>query len=334
MLISTYKQSFERIIQRADMVNTPFAELQGDSKEITLRREAIERYVDAASTITLCAQHQKRIIDNILTLGRLDSDFLVVEPSDVQPTSVIERALKMFDVELQKSDVELRLIIEESYTDLSVEFLRLDPSRMVQVLINLLTNVIKCTQAQAKRNTSISVGPSLNQPAKNGIKYLPRDDHRKCLTLENKWGSGKDFYLCIDVQDTGRGLQEHARELLFKRFSQASPRTHIRYCGSGLGLFISKHVAELQGGQIRVASEASIRTFSFYIHTRRSTPAAVDGIVEFVPVDIQAQIGSTALARITSNFTLPSKFEPSQIHILILEDNKSIKRSYPSNSVL
>lgn len=71
-------------------------------------------------------------------------------------------------------------------------------------------------------------------------------------------------------QDTGRGLDEKEKKLLFQRFSQASPRTHVQYGGSGLGLFISRELTELQGGEIGVSSERGVgSTFAFYVKARR-----------------------------------------------------------------
>jgi signal transduction histidine kinase len=62
------------------------------------------------------------------------------------------------------------------------------------------------------------------------------------------------------------------QEKLFSRFSQASPRTHIKYGGSGLGLFISKSLATLQGGAIGVYSEGNLgSTFAFFIGVRMAT---------------------------------------------------------------
>lgn len=74
------------------------------------------------------------------------------------------------------------------------------------------------------------------------------------------------------MQDTGRGLSPEEKKLLFQRFSQASPRTHVQYGGSGLGLFISRELTELQGGEIGVASEAGKgSTFAFYVKCRKTT---------------------------------------------------------------
>lgn len=60
---------------------------------------------------------------------------------------------------------------------------------------------------------------------------------------------------------------------LFSRFTQATPRTHVKYGGSGLGLFISKSLATVQGGAIGVTSDPDVgSTFAFFISTRKATP--------------------------------------------------------------
>lgn len=109
------------IIQCSDWIQTSLAEYGGDSKNISIPRESIDGYIDAAQTIALCSQHQKRIIDDILTLSKLDSDLLLITPVEVRPVSVLQSALKMFDSEVHSSDMELRFKVEQSYTDLSVD---------------------------------------------------------------------------------------------------------------------------------------------------------------------------------------------------------------------
>lgn len=93
------------------------------------------------------------------------------------------------------------------------------------------------------------------------------------MTSGEGWGSGSPVYLQFQVQDTGCGLSPQQKVLLFEKFAQATPRTHVQYGGSGLGLFISRQLAELHGGQIGCSSEAGVgSTFGFYLKCKRIMP--------------------------------------------------------------
>jgi CheY-like chemotaxis protein len=191
----------------------------------------------------------------------------------------------MFEAELDTNDIAMELRMETSYLDLAIDWVKLDPSRLLQVLINLTTNAIKFTQGQEKRTIVVSVGASKQRPGHgdSDVSYFPSRSKRKDLTTvdETEWGSGEELYLLFAVQDTGRGLDEKEKTLLFQRFSQASPRTHVQYGGSGLGLFISRELTELQGGEIGVASQRSVgSTFAFYVKARR-----VDHTIEDTPIN-------------------------------------------------
>lgn len=241
------------------------------SQDIT---ELIENSIDAAQTIALCAQHQKRIVDDILTLSKLDSALLVVAPVSTQPVSVARRAIKMFEGDMEKHDISIEFQIQDSYSDLEISWVKLDPSRLLQVLINLLTNAIKFTTGQPQRSILVSIGAAKERPAGDDttVQYFPsRSGIADLTTDEAEWGTGENLYLQFAVQDTGRGLDEKEVSILFQRFSQASPRTHVQYGGSGLGLFISRELTELQGGQIGVSSEKGVGScFAFYVKARRA----------------------------------------------------------------
>ena len=231
--------------------------------------------IEAAQIITLCARHQKRIVDDVLTLSKLDSAVLLVTPVDAQPLAVVKRALKPFQAELQSADVGLDFRIDQSYYDSDVDWVRLDPFRLSQVLINLTTNAIKFTTTQEKRTILVHIGASKEKPSSEdryGLTYIPtRTLKTKDITAGPDWGMGETVYIHFAVQDTGRGLNEEEKEKLFQRFSQANPRTHVAYGGSGLGLFICRELVELQGGEIGVASESGKgSTFAFYVKGRRS----------------------------------------------------------------
>jgi hypothetical protein len=88
--------------------------------------------------------------------------------------------------------------------------------------------------------------------------------------LDEKYNPENDIYLSCSVLDTGKGLSDDDHNILFNRFAQASPKTYIEYGGSGLGLFISRHITELMGGQIGVRRGQEVgSTFSFFIRARK-----------------------------------------------------------------
>jgi len=263
--------------------------------------------LDAAQTISQCAQHMRHIVDDILTISKLDSGLLDMTPVIAQPENVARHAVKMFDAESRAAGIQLSLVVGESYRDLEVEWASLDPTRVLQILINLLTNAIKFTRLEQTKCVKVTLTASATEPKSvpGGIQYnderLVGNDHH----LEEDWKSGEELiFLQFSVSDTGRGLSEEEKSTLFTRFSQASPRTHIHYGGSGLGLFISRRLTELQGGAIGVASEPRKgSTFAFYIKTRRTSPAASrkGSLPHVFPEDIKhrPQLPQAARARPT-----------------------------------
>ncbi|KAL1865295.1 hypothetical protein VTK73DRAFT_5296 [Phialemonium thermophilum] len=240
-------------------------------RQTTDLEAVLNNCIEAANTISLCANHQKRIVDDILTLSKLDSQLLLVTPVDVQPVVVVGKVLKMFEAELKSHDINGEFQIDQSFADLGVDWYKLDPSRLRQVMINLMTNAIKFTQGRERRSITISLGAS-KDISESSLSFFPRSRADPTdPTDEPEWGDGDKINLLVSVSDTGPGLEEEEEKMLFQRFAQASPRTHVQYGGSGLGLFICRTLTELQGGQITVTSQKGVgSTFAFYIKTRAS----------------------------------------------------------------
>ncbi|KAK9779902.1 putative Histidine kinase [Seiridium cardinale] len=247
----------------------------GDDESLVLNKEAREELlhllstcIDNAETIDICAQHQRHIVDDILTMSKMDSDLLAVSSTTVDPRVVANESLKMFEVEARRVDINLTMTIDKGYDDLKIEFLDFDPSRLRQVLINLLTNALKFTKSQATRNVSIRLSASKQRPtdASSSVQYIPHTTDASLILVEQAPPETEVVYLTFEVKDTGQGLTDEEKSSLFQRFVQASPKTHVKYGGSGLGLFISKRLTEMLGGQIGVASRPGHgSTFAFYI---------------------------------------------------------------------
>ncbi|CAK7273827.1 hypothetical protein SEPCBS119000_005857 [Sporothrix epigloea] len=298
------------ILQTVDEITSTINELRKQPADG--QREKYERAFhniqEASNTITLCTNHQKRIVDDVLTLSKLDSRLLPVTPVDVQPVMVIRGTLKMFEPELIAHDIKCTFRVQPSYQELVGfgNWVKLDPSRLNQVLINLLTNAIKFTQSCEERSIVVSLGASDcgADPTRNDavdsvtdISYLPsrQDSHELAEGLD--WGNGDLINIHIAVSDTGKGLEEDEKSKLFQHFSQTSPRTHVQYNGSGLGLYISRNLTELQGGEIGVASKQGRgSTFAFYVKSRK---------VSSTPPGIQA--GASNITSIISRPTTPAQ---------------------------
>lgn len=324
------------VLQCADQIAnniTAFTALENKGRVETL----LESCLDAANTINLCASHQKRIVDDILTLSKLDSNLLAVTPVDEQPVKVVQRALKMFESELMAHDIELFFKVDDSFERHGVEWAKLDPSRLRQVLINLMTNAIKFTQGRDRRSitVSLSVSKHIGEITSQEVLYFDKNDGARTVGMdidnETEWGGGERINLHCSVEDTGPGLGEEELKVLFQRFQQATPRTHVQYGGSGLGLFISRILTEMQGGQIGVTSaRGSGSRFNFYIQSRKcmDPPVASERISPFttglkaqVPAIMAPQLTATPPARKTGSVSGTGSAQGPLFDVLIVEDN-------------
>ncbi|KAF1831606.1 hypothetical protein BDW02DRAFT_600665 [Decorospora gaudefroyi] len=329
------------ILQCADEISTILGDFRA-SGSLTIDAGVVADSIDAAQTIALCAQHQKRIVDDVLTLSKLDSAMLMVTPVDAQPLQVVQRALKMFEGEVQTAGIQMEFVLTDSFNQLNVDWVRIDPSR---VLINLTTNAIKFTTTEETRTIKVILSASRERPSASPaptVSYFPMRAKRTDQTFGPDWGDGEEIFLEFAVQDTGRGLTPEEKNLLFQRFSQASPRTHITYGGSGLGLFISRELTELQGGEIGVSSEAGKgSTFAFYVKCRKSNEP--QETLEVLPISSMLRkvsnvkdrgraelVATPTIAPKAKDFaTMPSKdgISPkpkprkTELKVLIVEDN-------------
>ncbi|KAH6654916.1 hypothetical protein BKA67DRAFT_516759 [Truncatella angustata] len=253
----------ELVDQLTKLSTRPLVSLEATSQ--------IDYLIEMATTIIYCGNHQKRILDDVLTLSKLDSNLLQIFPISTNPAKLVTEVVAIFSSELRTSEIDLEVHLGDDYRRLGVETVLLDPHRITQVMVNLLSNAIKFLKSESQRHIRLSVDASLvGQEQDPHVRYVPSRTGYCDPTNNAEWGAGEPLYVSFSVQDTGPGMTQQEASRLFKQFSQASPRTHAKYGGSGLGLFISRELTEMHGGRIGLSTEQGHGSiFSFHVKTRR-----------------------------------------------------------------
>jgi predicted ATPase/signal transduction histidine kinase/AmiR/NasT family two-component response regulator len=234
--------------------------------------EQINNFNDGLKAIEICANHQKVITDDVLTLSKLEANKIALNYTVFKPTEIALSSIGIFHPEIMKKQLNLITNLPDKNVAISG-----DPTRINQVLINLLSNAVKFT-ARGDITVSISIQENMADPS--------------------------NVTLSISVEDTGLGMTNEEVSHLFQRFEQASRRTQNEYGGSGLGLFISKHLVGLMGGTITVESKKfSGSKFSFTVQCKKCKQNESDD-------------GSDVNSNTANDEVLPSNMK-----VLIVEDN-------------
>jgi signal transduction histidine kinase/CheY-like chemotaxis protein len=188
---------------------------------------------DYAETVQQSAKALLYIIDDILDVSKLDAGKLDLETIDFDLVDTIESATLLFEPQARAKGIELVVDIVPPVE----RFRRGDPTRLRQIVQNLVGNAIKFTHAGSVSMRVMSV---------DGREI----DHRPLVRFE--------------VADTGIGIEESDQSRLFEKFSQADSSISRRYGGTGLGLAICRDLVTLMGGQIGVSSQPGVgSTFWF-----------------------------------------------------------------------
>jgi len=173
--------------------------------------------------ITSAGKSLHSLLSDILDLARIEEGQLTLEHMDFDPQQVCNELAQVYREMASMRSLALRCDVSA----LTCVWANGDPTRLRQVLGNLLGNAMKFTEHGNIDFTAQSIAPPLND-ARHWCRFT--------------------------IQDTGIGMTDEAVAQLFQRFTQADASTTRRYGGSGLGLSICKHLIELMGGQIQVQS--------------------------------------------------------------------------------
>jgi two-component system sensor histidine kinase/response regulator len=187
---------------------------------------------DYAKTISSCGEVLLGVINNILDFSKIESGNMELEAHDFDLRNCIEEVLDVFAEKAGKAGLDLVYEIDH---DVPAQIIG-DSLRLRQVLVNLVNNAIKFTEAG-----EIFVG----------------------VRLEKTYATGQ-IEIRFDIRDTGIGIPADKMERVFKAFSQVDSSTTRRHGGTGLGLVICEKIINLMGGHIAVKSvEHEGSTFTF-----------------------------------------------------------------------
>ncbi len=227
---SEFLANMSHEIRTPMMAITGYADLLNDSSQgIVARQEAV-------GIIRRNASHLLTIINDILDLSKIEAGELAIERVSCSPCQVLFDVVSLMRVRAVEKGLALKTRIDGSIP----EFIQADPTRLRQILINLVGNAIKFTDSGWVKITS---------------RLIQSED-------------GTEPLLRIDVIDSGVGMSASQLARIFRPFAQADSSTTRKYGGTGLGLTISQRLAHMLGGRIEVDSTPDRgSTFSLYVAT-------------------------------------------------------------------
>ena len=207
------------------------------------------------------------LINDILDLSKIEAERLELEPIPCDLETVTQEAA---DLVAPRADAKgLDFVLR--YDPQAPRHVVADPGRIRQILVNLLGNAVKFT-----------------------------DSGHVLLNVACSDRTETDARIEISIVDTGIGISEDKLESIFERFSQADLTTTRRFGGTGLGLTISRKLAELMGGAIDVSSRPGVgSTFRLSVRLALSSEASIP---------------------------IPVRFDISGLRALIVDDNGTNRR--------
>ncbi len=202
-------------------IRTPMTSILGFSELLLDAQTSADDRREHVATIRRNAEHLLTVINDILDISKIESGQMTVERIDCDPAVLLQDITSLLEVRAEQKRIELAF----KYHTAVPHTIRTDPTRLRQILFNLIGNAIKFTDAGSVR---VEVGFE-----------------------ERSRGSGR---LRFEIIDTGIGMNEEEIARIFRPFTQADSSTRRRFGGTGLGLAISKRLAELLDGTITVES--------------------------------------------------------------------------------
>jgi signal transduction histidine kinase/CheY-like chemotaxis protein len=204
-------------------IRTPMNAIVGMT-DLTLRTNISIEQKNYLSTVKLASQSLLNTINDILDLSKIESGNLEIEYLSIDLYTLIEETIRTFKAQAEKKGLYLKNRIDPEIP----RYIICDPTRLRQILNNLISNAIKFTE-------------------KGGVALAVTVDSEKRATE-------KMVQILFQVSDSGIGISPQNQINIFEPFSQADGSTTRKYGGTGLGLSICKNLTEILHGSIWLKS--------------------------------------------------------------------------------
>ncbi|ABL98279.1 ATP-binding protein [Shewanella amazonensis] len=200
-----------------------------------------KHYLDVAST---SAESLLTLLNDILDFSKIESGKFEIDEVPFDLIQLLDDFIQPFAIRAEAKGLKLLLDI----SGIHLRWVRGDPGRIRQVLVNLVSNAIKFTEVGW-----IAVRVQASEDTANGVSLM------------------------VSIEDTGIGISKDKQEVLFSPFTQADSTTTRHFGGTGLGLSIAKRLCELMDGDIRVISaEDAGSTFKFHLRLKSEAASGAE----------------------------------------------------------
>lgn len=203
-------------------IRTPLTSIIGFAETLSEPNQDQEDLLHAAESIKRSGNHLYQIINDVLDISKIEAGQIELETFEVSPTAIVSEVTAMMEEKIKKKGLKFRTNFYFPLPKLIIT----DPTRLRQILLNLLGNAVKFTHEGI-----ICIN----------TYYLPNEGLMK-----------------FEISDTGIGMTPVGVTKVFEPFSQAEKSTTRKFGGTGLGLSISKQLAEKMGGDIVCMSEQGV----------------------------------------------------------------------------
>ncbi len=203
-------------------IRTPLNGIVGFTKELQ-QTQLTQEQREMLNIIEESSEHLIHIVNDILDFSKIKAGKIEVESIPFNLIEKVESAIDTFVAKAREKNIELKVDIDPY---IPVELLG-DPTKILQILTNLISNAIKFTVNEG--SVVVSVDKLVESSSGVKVKFM--------------------------VKDSGIGVESREKKIIFDAFSQADPSTSRKFGGTGLGLSISSQLVKRMGGKLELESE-------------------------------------------------------------------------------